>query len=1129
MPTSFEVPVVIRVRVVGEDVPKKIKESTDVFGRFAENLKNTFAVFALGYTSVSIFLSTIRGVQSAFSDSIRVARDFEDTLTSLTALIMSFTKRSPGESMAESLKHARDYAQSLIDLARELDPLFIGTQRQLIEVMETMLKNRVMIRAEDENHKKAVLALATAYKLLVPQSEREGQVAQEISGFLEGRVNATTKLAQYVASLNEEYKKEIQYATTSEEKMALILKYFESMLSVQPQITSNWSTLTSSFKTLYENILLAGMKPFFEWLKGIIASINTYLGGTSQEAGKFNTVASTIRTNIERIIAILDAMLTGIAAPFKLLESLGIPIVKQISVIFEALAGLVLIRVGKSILSHMILPFTTAISQAKSAAQATTAIGSAAVAVSTKMIVLETAFLRLRNLAMSIGKALLVGLGIELIGKLIDNAALQGKVQDVMEYIEKEMGGVATRVSNSLQDALDDINISRAIMPSSDVIEEIAVAGVTVTREQLRDLLKWAQENFPLEIARMGETWARTFAEAFIQGQIIATESGFKILDQEFMRRIVSRETIEGILPEEVKKSILKSHQELSKAIADQAAARAEMEKAQVDKLMAELENAYKRGEVSVKEYYDRKEQLVLRAYDAEISKISAMEQAEREQYQKRRELIELESRHKEEAAAQLKAAEEEYNAKVLSLTAQRAQALVNLQKELMTIETERQTKLIELTKLRLDYFKDASLEELNIERERIDLLRDLSAISPVEAAERSVALKRAELEVDLQLLESSRSLMLTAEDRARLEYSILLTKAKIQNLDVTQGLQIAKARIDQYRQEGELLSTTYNYRKETYSLLAEEARFQGDVFKYQNSLIEAIRNEKLERLASLDALIREKEELLAIAEASGAIDEAALQRMRSMIDAIKEMRSVTAQVYDLRIREAQQSEDFFAGFSKGLQQIGMETTPFKMGMELAEQAVNSLSNAISALIQDSATGFQNWRKIVLDVLKDIASAIFKTLIQIWIVRPLVQALAGATAGPTSWVATSGLMYRSGGIIPGEFRPVSSFQYGGVVHHPTLGLIGEGGPEAVVPLSRGRYIPVELKKTPSINTSINVNVNYVGGPGETQASSQDLKRMGKVISEMIKAEFNKNLREHMRPGGMLWMEQFSRA
>ncbi|MEM4406677.1 MAG: hypothetical protein QXS68_06495, partial [Candidatus Methanomethylicaceae archaeon] len=409
---------------------------------------------------------------------------------------------------------------------------------------------------------------------------------------------------------------------------------------------------------------------------------------------------------------------------------------------------------------------------------------------------------------------------------------------------------------------------------------------------------------------------------------------------------------------------------------------------------------------------------------------------------------------------------------------------------------------------------------------ERIDLLRDLSAISPVEAAERSVALKRAELEVDLQLLESSRSLMLTAEDRARLEYSILLTKAKIQNLDVTQGLQVAKARIDQYRQEGELLSTTYNYRKETYSLLAEEARFQGDVFKYQNSLIEAIRNEKLERLASLDALIREKEELLAIAEASGVIDEAALQRMRNMIDAIKEVRSVTAQVYDLRIREAQQSEDFFAGFSKGLQQISMETTPFKMGMELAEQSINSLSNAISSLIQDSTTGFQNWRKIVLDVLKDISSAIFKALIQIWIVRPLVQSLM--SAGSASWLSTSGLMFAGakGGVIQGEFHPIASFQFGGVVKHPTLGLIGERGPEAVVPLSGGRYIPVELRKTPSVNTSINVNVNYISGAGGSTASKEDLKRMGKVVSDLIKVEFNKNLKEQMRPGGFLWFDQY---
>jgi hypothetical protein len=51
------------------------------------------------------------------------------------------------------------------------------------------------------------------------------------------------------------------------------------------------------------------------------------------------------------------------------------------------------------------------------------------------------------------------------------------------------------------------------------------------------------------------------------------------------------------------------------------------------------------------------------------------------------------------------------------------------------------------------------------------------------------------------------------------------------------------------------------------------------------------------------------------------------------------------------------------------------------------------------------------------------------------------------------------LKFKEGGLISG-FKPISAFQHGGLIDRPTLGLIGEGGPEAVVPLKSGK-IPIE--------------------------------------------------------------------
>lgn len=63
------------------------------------------------------------------------------------------------------------------------------------------------------------------------------------------------------------------------------------------------------------------------------------------------------------------------------------------------------------------------------------------------------------------------------------------------------------------------------------------------------------------------------------------------------------------------------------------------------------------------------------------------------------------------------------------------------------------------------------------------------------------------------------------------------------------------------------------------------------------------------------------------------------------------------------------------------------------------------------------------------------------------------------TGGLWSGLLGSILKFKEGGIVPG-WKPIQAFQHGGLITRPTLGMIGEGGPEAVIPLKGGK-IPVE--------------------------------------------------------------------
>ena len=115
----------------------------------------------------------------------------------------------------------------------------------------------------------------------------------------------------------------------------------------------------------------------------------------------------------------------------------------------------------------------------------------------------------------------------------------------------------------------------------------------------------------------------------------------------------------------------------------------------------------------------------------------------------------------------------------------------------------------------------------------------------------------------------------------------------------------------------------------------------------------------------------------------------------------------------------------------------------------------NAFDRAGDDLAAFVVEGKANFADLARSILKDLSAIIIRAAI----IRPLVGALGLTT---TEMPDTGGMQTNAlGGVFPGHFQ---AFAAGGIASRPTLGLIGEGNkPEAVVPLSGGRNIPVELR------------------------------------------------------------------
>ena len=135
--------------------------------------------------------------------------------------------------------------------------------------------------------------------------------------------------------------------------------------------------------------------------------------------------------------------------------------------------------------------------------------------------------------------------------------------------------------------------------------------------------------------------------------------------------------------------------------------------------------------------------------------------------------------------------------------------------------------------------------------------------------------------------------------------------------------------------------------------------------------------------------------------------------------------------------------------------------------------------------------------------------------------------IAGSHQGDAALAGLPGFamggVFSRGNVIP--------FASGGIVSSPMTfpmasgrtGLMGEAGPEAIVPLSRGNDGKLGIRSSGgggnSINTSVTVVINQDGSAsGKTQSDAAT----GKAAGDAIQAITTKTVIDMLRPGGILW-------
>ena len=186
---------------------------------------------------------------------------------------------------------------------------------------------------------------------------------------------------------------------------------------------------------------------------------------------------------------------------------------------------------------------------------------------------------------------------------------------------------------------------------------------------------------------------------------------------------------------------------------------------------------------------------------------------------------------------------------------------------------------------------------------------------------------------------------------------------------------------------------------------------------------------------------------------------------------------------------------------------------------EVAAFAGQTLGDAFSNSFKSVLDGSKSAQEAIADFFKSIASALLNYATQAiaqYIAIGVARMFAGvgsSSVGQTNW-GGMGTSQFSGGFgvdTSGLAGPLTPFAEGGIVRKPTAALIGEAGPEAVIPLSE---MSRHTESSGDVNSVVNITISDSGASVDKKQASE----FGRMIETSVMGVINRE----RRPGGALY-------
>lgn len=395
----------------------------------------------------------------------------------------------------------------------------------------------------------------------------------------------------------------------------------------------------------------------------------------------------------------------------------------------------------------------------------------------------------------------------------------------------------------------------------------------------------------------------------------------------------------------------------------------------------------------------------------------------------------------------------------------------------------------------------------------RINLQEQESQKKLIEAARASGASDK-----DLQ-----RSLLMNAENYQK------------QRLELAEQYSPARAAINKEKEASQDLKSLLDAR-----LLTEKEYMAARVTLSQNTSrqilqaqADAIASPRLDMAGDVDPLVQQRNQLT---------------QQQSLLQAYYQNGAVSKQQYEMLMQKSSK-DSADAQYQTALELYKSQSDFNSLAIGMVEATRERTTNVLTGIFTRTQTFKQGMMNLFSTLTQSLIQNLVDMAAQALITNTILSSIMGigssivggvsgaASANAGTAVADYGSNFQfnaKGGVYS---SPDLSAYSGGIVDSPTFfafakgaGVMGEAGPEAIMPLKRAADGSLGVRMTGSgsgANIVINSVVNVTGDSNQSQTSGSN-DAVGRAYQQTINSSIQDGIRRELRPGGMIWTAQQKR-